>query len=128
MYNILNLKELFDWIKSKTSLTPYLNILNHPVCLNIQTLPPDLKKLAEKRLKDYIEWPKVKETIAYMNSADTSNRMNEFDIYTATLDKLRNENITTHVPELGEKIWNGQTLSLKEELPIDGQIKFQIDL
>lgn len=128
MYNILNLKELFDWIKSKTSLTPYLNILNHPVCLNIQTLPPDLKKLAEKRLKDYIEWPKVKETIAYMNSADTSNRMNEFDKYTATLDKLRNENITTHVPELGEKIWNGQTLSLKEELPIDGQIKFQIDL
>ena len=128
MYNILNLKELFDWIKSKTNLTPYLNILNHPVCLNIQTLPAELKKLAEDRLVDYLDWPKVKETIVYMNATDTSDHIDEFNKYTKVLDELRNESITTHVPELGENIWNGQTLSLKEELPIDGQNKFQIDL
>ena len=118
---------MFNWIKSKTNLTPYLNILNHPVCLNIQTLPADLKTLAEERLTDYLEWPKVKETIAYMNSADTSNHMDEFYKYTAILDELRNESIITHVPELGEKIWNGQILSSKEEPPIDGQTKSQID-
>jgi sulfatase maturation enzyme AslB (radical SAM superfamily) len=128
MYNILNLKELFDWIKNKTSSPPYLNILNHPVCLNIQTLHTELKKLAEDRLVDYLDWPKVKETIAYMNAADTSDHIDEFNKYTEVLDESRNESITTHVPELGENIWNGQTLSLKEELPIDGQNKFQIDL
>ena len=128
MYNILNLKELFDWIKSKTSLTPYLNILNHPVCLNIQTLPADLKTLAEERLTDYLEWPKVKETIAYMNSADTSDHIIEFNKYTNALDELRNESLTTHVPELGERIWNGQMLLAKEEQPTDGPIKSQLDL
>ena len=99
MYNILNLKELFDWIKSKTNLTPYLNILNHPVCLNIQTLPADLKMLAEERLVEYLDWPKVKDTIAYMNSADTSNHLTEFFDYTAAIDKSRNENLLDHIPE-----------------------------
>jgi hypothetical protein len=99
MYNILNLKELFDWIKSKTDLTPYLNILNHPVCLNIQTLPLELKKLAEERLVDYLHWPKVKETIAYMNAADTSNHLTEFFDYTKAIDESRNENLLEHIPE-----------------------------
>ena len=99
MYNILNLKELFDWIKVKTDLTPYLNILNHPVCLNIQTLPIELKKIAEERLVDYLDWPKVKDTIAYMNSADTSNHLSEFFNYTAAIDKSRNENLLDHIPE-----------------------------
>ena len=99
MYNILNLKELFDWIKAKTDLTPYLNILNHPVCLNIQTLPLELKKLAEERLVNYLDWPKVKETIAYMNAADTSNYLTEFFDYTAAIDKSRNENLLDHIPE-----------------------------
>jgi sulfatase maturation enzyme AslB (radical SAM superfamily) len=128
MYNILNLKELFDWIKTKTELTPYLNILNHPVCLNIQTLPIELKKIAEERLADYLDWPKVKETIAYMHSADTSNHIDEFNKYTKVLDELRNECLTNYVPELGEGIWNGQILSLKEEPHTDGLIKSQIDL
>jgi MoaA/NifB/PqqE/SkfB family radical SAM enzyme len=99
MYNILNLKELFDWIKAKTDLTPYLNILNHPICLNIQTLPLELKKLVEERLVDYLDWPKVKETIAYMNSADTSGHLTEFFDYTAAIDKSRNENLLDHIPE-----------------------------
>ena len=75
------------------------NILNHPVCLNIQTLPLELKKIAEERLVDYLEWPKVKETIAYMNSADTSNYLTEFFDYTAAIDKSRNENLLDHIPE-----------------------------
>jgi len=99
MYNILNLKELLNWIKTKTDLTPYLNILNHPVCLNIQTLPIELKKIAEERLVDYLDWPKVKDTIAYMNSADTSNHLTEFFDYTAAIDKSRNENLLDHIPE-----------------------------
>jgi hypothetical protein len=99
MYNILNLKELFDWIKNKTELTPYLNILNHPVCLNIQTLPTELKKKAEERLVDYLDWPKVKETIAYMNAADTSDHLTEFFNYTAAIDKSRDENLLDHIPE-----------------------------
>jgi hypothetical protein len=99
MYNILNLKELFDWIKAKTDLTPYLNILNHPVCLNIQTLPIELKKLAEARLVDYLAWPKVKETITYMNAADTSNHLTEFFDYTRAIDQSREEDLLDYVPE-----------------------------
>jgi hypothetical protein len=91
-------------------------------------LPADLKTLAEERLTDYLEWPKVKETIAYMNSADTSDHINEFNKYTKVIDELRNESLTTHVPELGERIWNGQMLLAKEEQPIDGLIKSQLDL
>lgn len=99
MYNILNLKELFDWIAAKTELTPYLNILNHPVCLNIQTLPTELKKLAEERLIDYLHWPKVKETIAYMNATDTSSHLTEFLDYTRAIDQSREEDLLDHVPE-----------------------------
>jgi hypothetical protein len=102
MYNILNLKELFDWIKAKTDLTPYLNILNHPVCLNIQTLPLELKKLAEERLVDYLDWPKIKETIAYMNAADTSGHLTEFFDYTRAIDQSREEDLLDHVPEFEE--------------------------
>jgi Mn-containing catalase len=76
-----------------------LNILNHPVCLNIQTLPSELKKLAEERLVDYLHWPKVKETIAYMNTADTSSHLSEFLKYTRAIDQSREEDLLDHVPE-----------------------------
>ena len=55
--------------------------------------------LAEERLVDYLDWPKVKDTIAYMNSADTSKHLTEFFDYTAAIDKSRNENLLDHIPE-----------------------------
>ena len=113
MYNILNLKEFFDWIGETTDeVTPYLNILNHPPCLNIQTLPPELKKLAEDRLSKYLHWPKVKETIAYMNAKDTSDHLTEFFNYTKAIDISREENLLDHVPEFKQY----ETHSLQQNL------------
>jgi MoaA/NifB/PqqE/SkfB family radical SAM enzyme len=72
LYNILNLNSLFEWISKYSNIPIYLNILNHPTCLNIQVLPADLKKLAEERLQPYILLPKVQSIIKYMNKRHNS--------------------------------------------------------
>jgi hypothetical protein len=78
----------------------YLNILNHPKCLNIRTLPNKIKQEAQKRLQPYINRPKVKQMIDYMMSENWyDTHWTEFVAYTNALDKSRNENILELVPE-----------------------------
>jgi len=98
-YNILNLHELFDWMRKYLNVKLYLNILNHPQVLNIQILPKDLKLLAEQRLQPYLDLPKVKETINYMNAKDDSESLVKFFSYNNTLDNLREQNFYDLVPE-----------------------------
>lgn len=98
-YNILNLNELFDWMKKYQNVKLYLNILNHPRSLNIRILPRELKELAEKRLEPYLDLPKVRETINYMNAVDDSQYLGEFFNYNNTLDNLRQQNFYDLVPE-----------------------------
>lgn len=98
-YNILNLNELFDWMKKYENIKLYLNILNHPRSLNIRILPKELKELAEQRLAPYLDLPKVKETINYMNAVDDSQYLEEFFNYNNTLDSLRQQNFYDLVPE-----------------------------
>lgn len=98
-YNILNLHELFNWMKQYTNVKLYLNILNHPQVLNVRILPKELKELAETRLKPYLDLPKVKETINYMNAQDDSEFLPKFFDYNNTLDSLRNQNFYDLVPE-----------------------------
>ena len=98
-YNILNLNQLFDWMKKYNNVKLYLNILNHPQVLNIRILPKELKELAESRLAPYLDLPKVKETINYMNAQDDSQALSKFFAYNNTLDNLRKQNFYDLVPE-----------------------------
>ena len=99
-YNVLDLHKLYDWCDSIMFEDVFLNILNHPKCLNIRTLPKNLKELVCKRLENYQNRPKVKQMISYMLSEDWyDQRWNEFVAYTNALDKSRNENILELVPE-----------------------------
>lgn len=103
-YNILNLHELFDWMLKYNNVKLYLNILNHPKILNIRILPQELKKLAEERLQPYLDLPKVRETINYMNAEDHSGDLVQFLDYNNTLDFLRDQNFYDLVPEF--KVYN----------------------
>jgi MoaA/NifB/PqqE/SkfB family radical SAM enzyme len=98
-YNILNLNELFNWMKKYENVKLYLNILNHPRSLNIRVLPKELKDLAEQRLQPYLNLPKVKEMINYMNAVDDSRYLKEFFDYNNTLDGLREQDFYDLVPE-----------------------------
>jgi molybdenum cofactor biosynthesis enzyme MoaA len=98
-YNILYLNELFNWMLRYPTVKLYLNILNHPRSMNIRVLPAELKKLAEEKLQSYLDLPKVKQTIKYMNDKDDSEFLKEFFDYTITLDEMRNQDFFKLVPE-----------------------------
>ena len=98
MYNILRLPELIRWATPYNHKI-YFNILNHPEYLNIRCLPEQLKTQAHRQLLPYYELPKVKGIIDYMLAEDWSWRLPDFYNYTRTLDKGRNENLYSIVPE-----------------------------
>jgi sulfatase maturation enzyme AslB (radical SAM superfamily) len=100
IYNIFNLNELFDFLSSNDITDVYLNILNHPECLNIRALPLDLKLLAKEKLQPYLHIKKLQGTIDYMMAEDWSDKFDEFLQYTKILDQSRQENISNLVPEL----------------------------
>jgi len=98
MYNILRLPELIRWA------TPYnvkihFNILNHPEYLNIRCLPEKLKQQAKRQLLPHYELKRVESVVDYMYAEDWSWRLHDFYKYTHTLDKSRNENLYSIVPE-----------------------------
>lgn len=98
MYNILYLSNLIEW-SLPYHVKLYFNILNHPEELNIRVLPIELKKLAEQRLQPYLYLEKIEGIINYMWSDDWSDKLDKFISYTKALDKSRNENLITVVPE-----------------------------
>lgn len=101
--NMCALDELFAWIQTQ-DIQPeqiYLNILNHPECMNIRSLPEGLKQLATARLQDWLHVPKVQDTIKYMWSQDWhERRWPEFLAFNSKTDELqRGGNLTTVCPE-----------------------------
>ena len=105
-YNLLALDKLYEWTDSIKFTDVYLNILNHPKCLNIKVLPNELKQEAIKRLQPFADRTKVKQMIDYMKSENWYDSLwNDFMDYTNKLDKSRKENILEVVPEFKE-YWN----------------------
>lgn len=94
--NVCAMDELFDWIKSKGIQDDqiYLNILNHPECMNIRSLPIALKNLAQLRLAEYRHIPKVEDVIKYMWAEDWhEKRWQEFVDYNNKADELQKGNL-----------------------------------
>ena len=73
----------------------YFNILNHPEYLNIRCLPIQLKNLAQIRLAQYTDLPKVQSVIDYMWKEDWSDKLPKFYDYTQKLEPYFKQ--TTHV-------------------------------
>lgn len=100
--NMCAMNELFDWISSKgiKDSQIYLNILNHPECLNIRSLPQKLKQQAELNLEDYLHIPKVADTIKYMWAEDWHDaKWGEFKAYNGKTDELQKMNLLDVCPE-----------------------------
>ena len=101
MYNILHLDKLIEWALPYGHKI-YFNILNHPEYLNIRCLPIQLKNLAQIRLAQYTDLPKVQSVIDYMWKEDWSDKLPQFYEYTKKLDESRGESLSTIVPELAQ--------------------------
>lgn len=99
MYNILYIDKLIEWALPYGHKI-YFNILNHPEYLNIRCLPIQLKNLAQLRLQQYRELPKVEGIINYMWKEDWSNKLSEFTKYTQELDTSRDQKLADVAPEL----------------------------
>ena len=99
MYNILRLDKLIEWALPYEHKI-YFNILNHPEYLNIRCLPTQLKNIAQLKLMEYRDLPKIQNIIDYMWKEDWSDRLPQFYKYTEELDKSRGENLYDIVPEL----------------------------
>lgn len=94
--NICVLHELLDFASSRglEGDQVYLNILNHPSCLNIRVLPMELKNMAATSLTDYFHWPKVEDTIKYMFAEDWHEKhWEEFKAYNLKTDTLQKMNL-----------------------------------
>lgn len=101
-YNILHLSPLFTYLIEEIGTFPYLNILNHPKCMNIRVLPSALKSLASERLNDFSKEISVMEVLNYMNSADHNEDFLEFQRFTNRCDSLRDQNFIDLCPEYKE--------------------------
>ena len=96
------LSELFDWIRSKgiNDDQIYLNILNHPESMNVRSLPIALKNLAQLRLEEYRDIPKVNDLIKYMWAEDWyDKRWTEFVNFNNKADELQRGNLLEVCPE-----------------------------
>ena len=100
--NMCAMDELFDWITSKGIAEDqiYLNILNHPECMNIRVLPMQLKNIAQMKLQEYRHIPKVEDTIKYMFAEDWNNkRWKEFVDFNLKTDNLQKGSLLDACPE-----------------------------
>lgn len=97
-YNLLELTDLFGYLK-EFGFFPYLNILDRPAYLNARVLPRDLKDEAVDRLAPYLEQPKVKGLIQYLEE-DWTHLLPEFRSYTQELDQSRQQSLAETAPIL----------------------------
>ena len=94
--NICVLHELLEFAGSRglEGDQVFLNILNHPSCLNIRVLPTELKDMAANSLAEYFHWPKVEDVIKYMFAEDWHEKhWEEFKAYNLKTDTIQKMNL-----------------------------------
>lgn len=103
IYNVMHINKLLDWVISQNlpNTMIFFNILEEPSHLNIKAMPQKLKDISAKRLEPYYHLPKLSNVVDYM-MIETTPHWNEFISFTQKLDAMRNEDVTSVVPELKE--------------------------
>ena len=126
-YNVLHMPEFMKWKLSESGLSKFNNtnrrpivthhVAHNPPYLNIRVLPAAFKELVVERFNEFHNWVISqgysdqiiaqsdsirKSIIDYMMSADYHpTHWEEFKSYTAKMDKIRAENVTEIIPEIG---------------------------
>jgi len=89
----------------------YINILQSPEWFRIDVLPPELKDQVREQVTEHLKWLEPIDTIiratagfkgmlSFMDAEDKQNLLPAFFQRTRELDKLRNEDLYTVIPEL----------------------------
>jgi len=103
IYNVMHIAKLLDWLISQNlpNTMIFFNILEEPSHLNIKAMPQKLKDISAKRLEPYYHLPKLSNVVDYM-MIETTPYWDEFISFTRKLDAMRNEDVTSVIPELKE--------------------------
>ena len=103
IYNVMHIAKLLDWLISQNlpNTMIFFNILEEPSHLNIKAMPQKLKDISAKRLEPYYHLPKLSNVVDYM-MIETTPHWDEFISFTRKLDAMRNEDVTSVIPELKE--------------------------
>jgi MoaA/NifB/PqqE/SkfB family radical SAM enzyme len=117
-YNILAISDLFEYLfETFRFADPYarMDVVNNWPELDVQILPPDLKRLATERLESFKErvrrrapdderlapfLGRIDAVLGHMHAADETRRIPEFRRTTAIYDARRGERLADVVPEL----------------------------
>jgi glutamate-1-semialdehyde 2,1-aminomutase len=119
IYNILNLPDMTTWwiskvnkhYKEKFNETSWFNPTHvaQPKFLSIKVLPPKAKEIVTKKLWNKGKNNKVKQNFNhfcnYMNSEDHSFLLDEFRLFTKSLDSSRSTSFKSICPELYNEIF-----------------------
>ena len=100
MYNITRLHQSVAYFWDQYQMVPYMNLLNHPFCLNIRVLPENLKATVLKNLQPFMHNKSIAQIANYL-SGESWNRtyFSQFISYTQKLDQMRGQNFLNLCPE-----------------------------
>ena len=124
VYNILDLSELFRWADdleeefSRKIAVELLILDNDPSCLDIRILPENVREVALKRIKDYLDnSSRTKRDEAFKNCIESivyilksvihkqrDHLLHDFKKYTSILDKRRKNSFENSLPGLSQFI------------------------
>ena len=115
IYNVLQLEELYDYLKKFKNVVPALNLTNlfTPFYLKTSVLPASAKQLAQERLTrvkanleknvsaDYLYLVHdIQQIISFMNYDEQSSSLPLFLKVNDNIDKLKNVSLKDYLPEL----------------------------
>jgi glutamate-1-semialdehyde 2,1-aminomutase len=119
-YNILNLTDLYDYLKTFKVISPALNLINlfGPDYLMTQILPRSVKEEATQRLEalkpellrilpDYKHYliENIDQTINFMNTKDLHPYLwDDFVSYNRKIDQTKGMSLADYIPELASVI------------------------
>lgn len=104
IYNVFSIVPLLRFLEAEYSQEPSLNLLTDPKYFCIQSLPSEMKDLAESRLrneaKDFSGISLIETIIRFMRAQDSSQHFQDFIRWTRHFDQSRGQSIEGAVPEL----------------------------
>lgn len=120
IYNVLELDQLYTYLKKFQHIIPALNLINllTPKYMQTTLLPPEVKKLATVRLikvnkdlkgklppkYDYLR-ENIEQTINFMNAQDLSSHLPVFRQINSQIDKVKTLTLQKASPELNKLLF-----------------------
>tara|TARA_A100001011_G_scaffold368649_1_gene423148 strand:+ start:1041 stop:2249 length:1209 start_codon:yes stop_codon:yes gene_type:complete len=109
IYNVLYLKELFNWTNEHLKIKwPALSFVHNPSFLSVSSFGVDIRNKILKILKKELnelgfnsdKSPRYKKLINFLENTENSDKFLKFIEFTDNVDKIRNEDWKVIFPEL----------------------------